>query len=78
MNILRRWLGATKEATPAAAASARNPRMEMTVERETITLLVRRQAEKNETKPTGETSSTPSERRFQSPPAPAPPAMDRE
>jgi hypothetical protein len=47
MNILRRWLRATKEADQVGAAqSAMNQRIHVTVERETITMLVRGQQEK--------------------------------
>jgi hypothetical protein len=52
MNILRRWLGATKEAEQTAAAQpAVNQRIQVTVERETITMLVRGQIVENQIVP---------------------------
>jgi hypothetical protein len=45
MNILRRWLWATKEFFQKAAEPVTNRCIEVTVERETLTMLVRGQQE---------------------------------
>jgi hypothetical protein len=52
MNILRRWLWATKETFTNAAEQTRKKGFEVTVERETITLLVRGQQGKTSEAPT--------------------------
>jgi hypothetical protein len=55
MNILRRWLRETKEADQDVASQpAMNQRIQVTVERETITLLVRGPQTRDQQAPTAE------------------------
>jgi hypothetical protein len=55
MNILRRWARATKEAAGEGAAKATvSRRIEITVERETVTMLVRSEPVKNQDVPAKE------------------------
>jgi hypothetical protein len=78
MNILRRSLPATEAASKENAAEGTpGRRVEVTIERETTTLLVRGRPEKNEMKPAGEIGALELGRLELLPPEPAPPAMCR-
>ena len=79
MSILRRSAPkAEAKSKEPVAEPAKSRRVKITVERETVTMLVRGQPEEIETKPIGETSAPESGRRELSPPATATPATDCE